>query len=496
VPLLLACACILAIAGPSVAAGAHLRKANGHRAHRGHRVHTFATRGTAPLRTGLFDPYSFAGASNVAYTMAAAAGATYIRVPFNWNSVAPAVRPAGFVASDPTSPGYEWDFLDRSVTAIEAAGLTPILDVVSAPDWAWAVKPKGRKAGTPKSAALGEFAEALATHYDGANGAPEVHVFQVWNEPNLSLALFPVRASTYRKMVNAFAASVHAVDPRNLVVAGGLDPFGNKTKRFLAVSPLKFMRSVLCVSMGNPKAKKASLRRPHATCKAKVHIDAWSHHPYTFGGPFGHAKRTDDISLGDLPKMRALLRAAVKLHRLVAPHHVQFWVTEFSWDTKPPRRHAAPIKLQARWTAESLYQMWRSGVSLVTWFLLQDRPSPNPFQSGLYFQSKLLDKARAKPTLTAYRFPFVAYLGKGNVSVWGRDETSTKMLVTIQRRHGHGSWRTVARIRSNRYGIFKAKLKLKATEKDWFRAAVAGAGKSLAFSLTVPKNQRYGPWGN
>ena len=448
------------------------------------------------MRTALFDPYSFVGANNVAYAMAAAAGATYIRVPFSWGSVAPAIRPAGFVASDPASPGYEWDFLDRSVTAIEAAGLTPILDVVSAPDWAYAVKPKGVRAGTPKQAALGQFAKALATHYDGNHGAPEVHVFQVWNEPNNSLDLSPVKPATYRAMVNAVAAGVHAVNADNTVVAGGLDPFENQAPHFVSKAPLAYLRSVLCVSMGNPKAKKARLRHPHRTCKTKVHFDAWSHHPYTFGGPFGHAKRTDDISLGDLPKMRALLRTAAKLHRIVSPHPVQFWVTEFSWDTKPPRRHAAPIKLQARWTAESLYQMWRSGVSLVTWFLLQDRPSPNPYQSGLYFHSESLDKARAKPTLTAYRFPFVAYLGTRRVSVWGRDETSTKMLVSIQRRHGHGSWRTVARIRSNRHGIFKASLKLKATKKDWLRATVRGSGESLAFSLSVPKNQRYGPWGN
>jgi hypothetical protein len=28
------------------------------------------------------------------------------------------------------------------------------------------------------------------------------------------------------------------------------------------------------------------------------------------------------------------------------------------------------------------------------------------------------------------------------------------------------------------------------------RAATPGSGNSLAFSLTVPKNQRFGPWGN
>ncbi len=98
---------------------------------------------------------------------------------------------------------------------------------------------------------------------------------------------------------------------------------------------------------------------------------------------------------------------------------------------------------------------------------------------------------------TAFRFPFVAYLRKGTVRIWGRDATSAKALVTITRRHGiHGVWRSVARIRTNRWGIFVATLRLKAATTDWFRATAPGSGKSLAFSLAVPKNKRYGPWGN
>jgi hypothetical protein len=50
-------------------------------------------------------------------------------------------------------------------------------------------------------------------------------------------------------------------------------------------------------------------------------------------------------------------------------------------------------------------------------------------------------------------------------------------------------------IRANASGIFQAKLRLKATKKDWLRATAAD-GKSLAFSLTVPHAPRVGPWGN
>jgi len=82
--------------------------------------------------------------------------------------------------------------------------------------------------------------------------------------------------------------------------------------------------------------------------------------------------------------------------------------------------------------------------------------------------------------------------------VWGRDATSNKRVVTIQRRHGtHGGWRTVARVQSNGSGIFNAKLRLAATKKDQLRASASGSGYSLAFSLTRPSpTLRYGPWGN
>ncbi len=443
-----------------------------------------------PLRTSLFDPFTFDGSQrDVAFAKAAGSGATYVRVIARWASIAPATPPAGFVPEDPASPGYYWGWLDSSIAAAEQAGLTPIVDVGSPPAWALVSKPKAPNGGSPKISSLRAFATALATHYDGKHGAPRATVYQIWNEPNLSLDLSPVSASKYRSMVNAFADAVHAANRGNLVLAGDLDPFGNKAKRFHTTSPLKFMRSLLCVSKG---------KHPHASCKHRIHFDIWSHHPYTFNGPFGHARKPDDVSLGDLSKMRKVLRAAIHLHHVVSTHGVQFWVTEFSWDTKPPRRHAAPVKLAARWTAEALYQMWRSGVSLVTWFGLEDKGGHSPYQSGLYFHAKKLEHARPKPVRTAFRFPFVAYLGGHTVSVWGRDATSDKRVVTIQRRHGtRGRWQTVARVRSNSKGIFRAKLHLAATKKDWLRATAPDSGKALAFSLTRPSPKlRYGPWGN
>jgi Cellulase (glycosyl hydrolase family 5) len=459
--------------------------------HAGQGVRTYATGGTAPLATAIVDPWLFnSHQTGKAFALTRAAGATYVRLSIDWNSIAPSVRPEGFVATDPTSPGYNWSNYDAILKGAEDAGLTPILDVASTPRWAFAQARQGINAGTPKAAALGDFAKALALHYDGKHDAPEEHVFQVWNEPNVSLFMSPVKPSAYRSMVNAFAAGVHGVSSKNVVIAGDLDPFGHpksKKQKWYSVAPLTYMRSLLCLSKG---------AHPHSTCHNAIHFDVWSHHPYTFGGAFARARNPNDVSLGDLPRMRAVLEAGKRLHHVVSSHEVKFWVTEFSWDTKPPRRHAAPMALAARWTAESLYQMFRSGVSLVTWFGLQDRGGTSPYQSGLFRSGKSLASARAKPVRTAFRFPFVAYLGRGSVSIWGRDATSDKRLVTIQFRNGtQGHWRTVAKVQSNRWGIFKAKLKLKATSTSWLRATAAGSGTSLGFSLKVPRAPHIGPWG-
>lgn len=491
-----AAAVLCGVALTAVAASASVGRAK-HHAAKASSVRTYSTRGTIPLGTGIFDPFLFSDFSGTqsgqAFAMTQNAGAKYLRIVTSWQALAPATPSSDFVASDPTSPGYDWGWLDNIVSAAEAADLTPILNIASPPRWALSTLPKAGNAGSPSATALGQFATALAVHYDGLNGALHVHLFEVWNEPNLSLDLAPVSAAHYRAMVNAVADGVHSVSPANLVVAGGLEPFGHpktRKQKWYSQAPLAFMRSLLCLSKGT---------HPHATCHNPVHFDVWSHHPYTFRGPFGHARLPDDVSLGDLPKMKALLQAAVRLHHVVSVHPVQFWVTEFGWATAPPRPRGVPMSLAVRWTAESLYQMWRSGVSVAMWFDLQDLASPSPYQSGLYYHAKSLPHARAKPVRTAFRFPFVAYLGKRTVRVWGRDATSNKQLVTIQRRHGvHGVWRAVARVRTNRWGILATTLRLKAAGGDWLRAAAPGSGKSLAFSLTVPKNETtpIGPWGN
>ena len=70
---------------------------------------TLTTKGTAPLATAISDPWLFnSNQEETAFAKTRAAGASYVRLNLSWSAIAPGTRPNGFVATDPTSPGYSW----------------------------------------------------------------------------------------------------------------------------------------------------------------------------------------------------------------------------------------------------------------------------------------------------------------------------------------------------------------------------------------------------
>ncbi len=435
------------------------------------------------LDTGFVDPQAFSGARAAdAFRRVAGAGGSYARLTLAWAEVAPrgSERPVGFDAADPADPHYSWSAFDRQARAAVAAGLEPIVSVYLAPAWAERGTAGGRGTKRPDPSELALFARAAATRFSGKfEGLPRIRYWQVWNEPNLDWFLMPqfdgaraVSPAWYRTMVNRFAAAVKAVDATNLVVAGGTSPFGDPGR---VVAPLAFMRELLCMA-GRPL-------RP--TCKVHVHFDIWAHHPYSMGGPFHQAAHPDNVSVGDLPEMQRLLTAAIRAGHVVHSRPVAFWVTEFSWDTNPPDPKGVPIRLHARWVAEALFQMWRSQVSLVTWFRLADEPlAKGSFQSGLYFQPASNGLSRGKPALTAFHFPFVAYRNDGVVSVWGRTPSSSQGAVSVEQRV-RGRWQTLRVIRAASSGIFRARVNPRGGG-DMRARLVGHRDASLPFSLHRP----------
>jgi hypothetical protein len=464
---------------------------------------TIASRAVAaplrPLQTALIaPPQASVGALdesdlNVAYDRVVAAGAAAARIGISWEQTAP--KPPSD-ATDPDDPVYNWKPFDRLLVIAVAHGLTPIAAADNAP--AWAAEPSASDSRArnykPSIAAFRDFMQAAARRYDGRTpGVPRVRYWQIWVEPNVERFFAPqlesgkiVGAARYRALVNAATSVIHAARSDNYVIAGGLSPFTHTSGDLIVVGPLRWMRALLCMSAG---------ANPHATCHSPMHFDIWAHHPYTSGGPTHHAYNPDDVSLGDLPKMTALLAAARRAGNVVSRGgSPRFWVTEFSWDSSPPDPKAVPIRLHARWVAEGLYRMWQNGVSLVAWLQLRDDPYPaDSLQSGLYYRGASgIRSDRPKLSLRAFRFPFVAFSGNGGVTFWGRTPRSDARAVRIEERHG-STWRTRVVVRSNRFGIFAGRFSTSDTRGS-VRARVPG-DFSVPFSLVVPPDRFFNAFG-
>jgi hypothetical protein len=434
-------------------------------------------------------------------------GASSVRIVVRWSEVAPpgASKPAGFDAADPVEPGYRWAALDAKVSATVRSRLKPLLAIIDAPGWAERSSIGRPGARSPDPGELALFARAAARRYSGSVlGLPRVGLWQLWNEPNYFRFLMPqfdsdfglpvpagaraLSPGIYRRMLNAFSASVHAVSSRNLVIAGGTTPFAHRLAKRHIVGPMRFMRELMCLTPRN---------RPDPRCNQPASFDVWSHHPYTEGGPNHRARDPQSASLGDLPRMRRILRAAIRARHVASRARVRFWVTEFSWDTRPPDPGGVPASTHVRWVSEAMFRMWRSGVSLVTWFQLRDdgrngRPDSGVFQSGLYFRCASGPRCdRPKPVLTAFRFPFVALPSGRRTLVWGRTPSGRRARVRLELRSGR-RWRRVITLRADRYGIFSQRLR---RPRRGTMRAVVGRSRSAAFRIARTRDRAAAPFG-
>jgi hypothetical protein len=450
-----------------------------------------ATAASRPLRTGFLDPEAFGGTRPAqSVGRARTAGATLARLFLVWNAVAP-TRPADPL--DPDDPAYHWESIDQQVIDTANGGLDPVIYISGSVQWA-----RGQAVGLPGTwpspTRFAEVARAAARRYSGrftpageSVPLPRVRFWQAWNEPNAGRELAPQRINGrpvspahYRRMVNAFADAVHGAQAGNLVVAGSLGPFGHDAEDIQVLPPMQFMSRLLCVSQNPPHRK---------TCSQRTRFDIWAHNPYTNGGPNRNARSAADVSVGDLPEMRALLAAAKRSGSIVSPRAPEFWVTEFSWDSSPPDPRGVPAALHRRWVAEALYRMWQAGVSAVIWFRLQDDPlRRTPYQSGFFTAG-----GRAKTSLMAFRFPFVAFRSDKGISIWGRTPRSSSGLVVIEQRSGK-RWTPVARVRADRNGIFSRQLPPSRTTTLRARH-ISPSEISVPFSLTVPGDRPTTPFG-
>ncbi|HEX2096875.1 MAG TPA: hypothetical protein VHF50_05840 [Solirubrobacterales bacterium] len=453
-----------------------------------------------PLTTGVSYIYEN---DAVAFEHVKMTGSTMAQTPLRWSLIAPNKEPASWDPTNPADPNYDWEEFDVWLVNAVNAGLIPVLQVRGAPLWAQRC-PGANETDAPcktDPAKLAAFATAAARRYSGQfGGLPKVRYWQGLNEPNLSLYFMPqyengkpVSPELYRDLINAFSAGIKAVDPSNLVIAGGLGPIAVPK---YTIGPMKFTRELLCMRGHNkPRPKPGD-------CGGGVNFDIYDIHPYTTGSP-AHEGGVNDVQLGDLHKMQTLLRAANRAGRINgAFKRTPLWITELSWDSNPPDPGGLAMPILKRWTAEALFVAWRSGVDTFMWYSLRDgedfpeTPSYLEPESGLFFRGPTVAADVPKPSMYAYRFPFVAYPREKGLYFWGRTPNSKGGKVVIQVR-GKSGWRRVESVRADRFGIFKGLARGVRYGRSKRGAARAHyrKGSSVPFSMRPVPDFRQPPFG-
>lgn len=354
------------------------------------------------LTTGFYDnafsQASGGGASRL--DEARGSGAGIVRIQVSWGGIAP-TRPAH--GADPADPAYTWDGLDAAVASAKTRGLQVLLSFTGAPSWAQEGTPPRRDVAQsyrPNARAVGGFATALARRYASSAG-----YVQIFNEPNLNTYLspqwesrhgkqYPFAATRYRAMLNAAYPGVHAAGMK--LVTAGAAPYGDPGKHGQRTRPVLFWRTVLA---------------------KKVRFDVFSHHPYSVGGPRRHALSKLDVSIPDVHRLVTLVRSAVRKGRALPHRSKKFWVTEISWDSKPPDPEGVPARRHAHWLADSFFVLWKQGISHILWFQVRDQPPGGDYaatnQSGI-----LLEDGTPKPAQRAFAFPFSCERRGSGTRVW------------------------------------------------------------------------------
>jgi hypothetical protein len=444
------------------------------------------------IELGLFDDAYVGPEREMWLKRSADAGARSVRIPVRWKYIAPQ-KPA-----NPRQPGDPYRFwsIDRAVKTAIANGLQPVLNLTTAPAWAErgrrnpAIQQEG--AWNPDPAAFGDFARAVATRYSGAyggnGGLPRVSMYEAWNEPNYGLTHLapqwrngkPYGVKLYRQLLNAMHDGVKDVRADNKVIAPSLGPQGRtpkpngKNPELAGVRPLFFLRELFCLKHNRKMTPK---RCPPGK---RARFDILSHHPINPAGtPAAKASHPDAVIGGDIGKLRRVLIKAQKAGNL-HPAKVKrpIWVTEFWWETNPPnRQHGVKPMQQARNIAEALYVFWRAKVQRAFGFRIHDTAgagkNAHGGASGLYNAA-----GQPKPSLTAFRFPFVAdRRSKRKIFLWGKAPTTGQLA--IEQRNG-GSWRVIRRIQVQGGNVFTQNLKL--AGKRQFRASI-GDQQSLVWPV-------------
>jgi hypothetical protein len=191
----------------------------------------------------------------------------------------------------------------------------------------------------------------------------------------------------YRVLYQRGYRAVKAVDPRATVLFGELAPMGPPEA---AISPLRFLRDVTCRNRRMGRTRRC----------APLRADGFAHHPYTLRWrPSFKGNTVDDVPLGALPRLRAVLRDLASKRALSTPRGrpLPLYLTEYGYHGDSPR---LPESTRSRYTIEAFDRMLAEPtVKQVIWYHLV---APGPGFPTRQWDTALVDhNGKPRPTFTA-----------------------------------------------------------------------------------------------
>ena len=389
-------------------------------------------------------------------------GFSYVRLTASWSAIAPQSSSPDMPAPpfDPTNPltypASGFQDLDRAVVDAHEAGLKVMIDIAFwAPRWAVPIgSPGGENRYEPNPTLFGDFAEAVASRYDGgyadpadpAIHLPAVQLYTIWNEPNQSEFLEPQWQRTptdwiaespqiYRGMYDDAYAQIKHVAAADKVLVGATAANGSTTPGRGDVPPIEFVKGLACVG-----ENLQPLSIPQCAGYQPLRADGYADHPYSLDTtPGASSPDLEDVPLANTSRLETLLNQLYLDGRITSD--LPLYDTEYGYDTNPPDSGApfTPAQ-QAQFVGWSTYLAWRDPDTVMfSQFLLRDpppgasAPGTSPYDTGLYYSD-----GQPKPAAQAFRVTLWAQraLGPGSplVLLFGKVPagTSGPQIVQVQ----------------------------------------------------------------
>jgi hypothetical protein len=397
-------------------------------------------------------------------------GVRALRVELSWHAVAPGANSAHRPAFDATDPAsYHWSLYDPLIEEAHAHGWKILLTVTSpVPRWATG-NPRGRSLlFRPNASAYQAFMTAVGRHYGSV-----VSLFSIWNEPNHHEFLepqfnsngTPASPSIYRALYQAGYAGLHAAGLAHpTVLIGETAPEGEAHPGRPVrgpnhnVSPITFMRGVLCLDSSYRRAR---------SC-AKLNASGWGLHPYaSIKGPFHTPANPETVTIGVLSRLTGALDRAARAGAI--PAGLPIYLTEFGVISTPNHQIGVPVAAQAEYDAIAEHIAYGNGrVAAFSQYLLRDDTPRGrnslAFQTGLEYAN-----GKAKPLFAGFPLPLTVAGHGGSFALWGYvrpAQAATTVTVEAQRRgsrrftvlahlqtNSRGYWTLTSRVGANRWRV-------------------------------------------